>query len=224
MTFLNVTFSAFFFYLLLIYLKLVGCLPSACFLIWSPGLDCSREENFSSLKLSIKMRHFLSPSPRPHFGPFGSLSLPALLYLVLVLVLSPHLPPSTKESSILWSYFAFFLLTLEVTNTCKIYFCRCMFHMCAILYMIIKLIICHSSALACCSLTCTNFICSSHVFIQGVKIYHIYSYLSLKSNRAFYHTESECKFYRKALEIIKCFSNYILNPQYATKNPIWHYI
>lgn len=129
MTFLNVTFSAFFFYLLLIYLKLVGCLPSACFLIWSPGLDCSREENFSSLKLSIKMRHFLSPSPRPHFGPFGSLSLPALLYLVLVLVLSPHLPPSTKESSILWSYFALFLLTLEATNTCKIYFCRCMFHM-----------------------------------------------------------------------------------------------
>lgn len=155
MTFLNVTFSAFFFYLLLIYLKLVGCLPSACFLIWSPGLDCSREENFSSLKLSIKMRHFLSPSPRPHFGPFGSLSLPALLYLVLVLVLSPHLPPSTKESSILWSYFGLFLLTLEATNTCKIYFCRCMFHMCAILYMIIKLIICHSSALACCSLTCT---------------------------------------------------------------------
>lgn len=148
-------FLCFFFYLLLIYLKLVGCLPSACFLIWSPGLDCSREENFSSLKLSIKMRHFLSPSPRPHFGPFGSLSLPALLYLVLVLVLSPHLPPSTKESSILWSYFALFLLTLEATNTCKIYFCRCMFHMCAILYMIIKLIICHSSALAGCSLTCT---------------------------------------------------------------------
>lgn len=88
----------FFSYLLSIYLELVGCLASACFLIWNHqgklGLDHSREEKFSSLKLSTRMQRFF------------------LLHLVLTLVpsVSSHSPLCFISSLCLSSPLIFLLL------------------------------------------------------------------------------------------------------------------
>ncbi len=100
---LKVLLSRCFFYLLLIYLRLAGCLTVTCFLIWKclvrEGWDWTvkrwRDDtalNFSSLNLSIRMKYLSSPSPRPCFGLLSSSSLPLWFYLVLVLVLSSPPP------------------------------------------------------------------------------------------------------------------------------------